>query len=569
MSNQQQTNKKSQINTVQMFIRFMNLISTVKANIFLALIISIAPFNIRDAYAFDFEVKVTIDKLSAQVSFDNTSETDFYARVTIDGTTTNNYGTPGQLVLEGNDTIEPGLLNTGASDWSFSKLVDPTKGTIPIMIEIFDDDDGFNFGDDQADIFNGPGSNLNLTLDLTTCTFTGGVSGSCGVSLSSSGNGDADGNATIEFTVEIVGFNESSGVHIFCIHEPIWPQPGQQVKITAIAIADNLKPRVVDEIAITQGTTSSVLEETNTAVSVFTAGPFNGPDFNYSCTALNDENNDGNPNGPDPGEIAFSGYRTVTVGLPQNSRAVPLIKTGFESTRQDIVLIPDNSSFTGAMDGDFLQDVQNMIELYYQSGLVLLDNQGLVNFWIAQDTGLAGGFENSVCDNNTPNNWNTDYTFSNSGVILHRNDLRDCAGNGIASVQTIQFVNGMPVPFQPVVGFTPFVHELGHALFGLADEYCYTRPGANPNSSCDGGYWQALVNPNLYMTFQSCETDRATDPNGGTKTCQSFASEANSTSGQTFFTFDPPAKDMMVDNQLPQFLDNRRINGVFINCTGC
>jgi len=556
--------KKSQLNNVQTFKWPMNKVSS-KVNFLLALLISIAPFNIRPAYAFDFEVKVTIDKVFAHVGFDSTSGSDFYARVTIDGTTRDNYGTPGQQALEGNDTIEPGLLNTGASDWSFSKFVDPTKGTIPIAIEIWDEDDFLNFGDDHADIFNGPGSNLNLTLDLKTCTVTNGVSGNCGVRLSSSGNGDGDGDATLEFTVEIVGFNESAGVHVFCMHEPIWPQPGDTVTITAFALGDNLKPRVVDQISITQGTSEPVLQESNTVFSMHTAGPFNGPDFNYSCTALNDENNDGNP---DPGEIAFSNYRTVNVGVPPNSRAVPIILTGSETTRLDIVLIPDNS-FSGAMDSDFLQDVQNMIEIYYQSGLIFLDNQGLVNFWIAQDEGSVGGFQNSVCNNNTPNEWNTDYTFSNAGVILHRKDLRDCASMGIASVQTIRFDNGNPVPFQPVIGFTPFVHELGHALFGLADEYCGTRPGANPNDSCDGGYWQATVNPNLYMTFDACEMDRTSAPNADQTMCQSFISVNTNTNGQMFFTFDPPAKDLMVDHLLPQFLDFRRINGVFVNCTGC
>ena len=38
------------------------------------------------------------------------------------------------------------------------------------------------------------------------------------------------------------------------------------------------------------------------------------------------------------------------------------------------------------------------------------------------------------------------------------------------------------------------LHELGHSLFGLADEYC-----------CDGGYWEAKPIPNIFESKQECE----------------------------------------------------------------
>jgi len=544
----------------------INAIFTIRFTAVFVLFVAISFLNIRDARAYSFEVRVTIDGLLAQVSFDDNSGTDFYAEVTIDGTTTNNYGTVGQQALEGMDSITPGLLNAGRSDWSFTKLVDPTEGTVPITIKVFDDDDGFNFGDDQADIENGPGTNIDITLDLKTCTFNGELSGTCGASVSSTGNGEADGNATIEFTVDIVGFNQSGGVHVHCIHDPIWPQPGEQVKITAVALGDNLEPRIVDQISITQGTSSAVLEETDTPFASYTAGPFNDPDFNYSCTALNDEDNDGNIDGD---EAAFSGYRTVSVGIPAGSQAVPVIQTGPEDQRRDVILIPD-SAYSGPMDSVFLQDAKNMIDLYYLSGLVLLDNQDQVNFWIAQDPGSAGGYVPPTCNRVAPSNWATDYSFSDAAAILHRKELRDCAKDGIASASTVDFdANHVLIPFKPTVGFSPFVHELGHALYGLADEYCGTRAGANPSNSCDGGYWQATSNPNVFDNSADCEADRATDPDGATKTCQEFVSTNEDTMDQHFWTFDPPANDYMVDNKFPRFLDIRRICAVLTGSPNC
>ena len=529
----------------------------------IVLLISTFAINLTDASAYSFRVKVQIDSLRAEDGFgDSNSGADFYTEMTIDGTTINNYGTPGQQALEGNDFID----TSSSVDWAVSEFIDPTEGTVPITIKVFDEDDFLNFGDDHADIKTGSGSDLELTLDLKTCTFTGDLSGSCGVSVQSTGDGEADGDATIHFTVDIVGFNQSGGVHVHCIHDPLWPQPGEEVTITAVALGDNLEPRVVDEIQITQGTSMPVVDETDTPFTSYIAGPFNGTDFTYSCIALSDDDSNGNY---DPGEVADSGYRTVAVGAPQGSRAVPVIQTGPESQRQDIVLIPDNG-YSGPMDSVFLQDAKNMIDYYYMAGLVLLDNQNKINFWIAQDTGTAGGYVPPDCNLTPPTNWATDYAFSDAAAILHRKDIRDCAKDSVANVHTIKFdENHFPIPFKPTLGFTPFVHELGHAIYGLADEYCNTRPGADPNKPCDGGYYETSSFPNLFKQVGDCESARASDPDGGTKECQSFVSQNPKTSGQTFWTFDPSENDLMVDRKLPNFLDIRRICYVLTGSPTC
>jgi len=141
---------------------------------------------------------------------------------------------------------------------------------------------------------------------------------------------------------------------------------------------------------------------------------------------------------------------------------------------------------------------------------------------------------------------------------------------GVASAQTVRFdENHILIPFNPTLGFTPFVHELGHAIYGLADEYCNTRSGADPTISCDGGYFQANPFPNVFDNLSDCDSDRGTDPDGGTKVCQSFVSQNPDTTGQTFYTFDPPANDYMVDNKLPRFLDIRRICNVLTGNPGC
>lgn len=534
------------------------------------------------AYAFDIQIKIV--EIIAQVSFDELSESDFYAEVTADGIIRDNFGTPGQQQWEGNDTVAPPFNAVGTSDWTLSVPVDPTSVFVPITIKIFDDDDDNpgSGGDDQADVENGPGTNVDITLDLTTCTFTGELSGNCGTTITTMGDGEGDGNAILKFQVSIEGFNDAEGLHVHCIHDPIWPQPGDTVTITAVALGNNLNPREVDTVQIASTSSTPDVEPNNTHIATFTTPAQNGTEFTYICNALDDANGDGQTDndhdgdgtvGPDEGdEVATTGFRTVAVGVPSGSAGVPVLMTGPEDASFDIVLIPDASyPGTGAMSADFLADARNVINLYYRSGVTFIDNQDLVNFWLARDRADAGaGSDGDECPRTEPGGWDMEYSFENAGLILHRKDIRDCSKSGLATSQTIRFDGNNPVPFEPIVGFTPFVHELGHALFSLADEYCNTRSGGNPNGSCDGGYFQISRFPNLFAGSSACTTDRTNDQNAPeTAVCECFVSQDMDTMGQEFCTYDPASNDLMSDNKLPRYLDNRRINDVFARCAGC
>jgi hypothetical protein len=129
-----------------------------------------------------------------------TSDADFWARVRINGRTGQNRGneTTGE-------TINPG--------WPFGRTVG-TTGTIPIGIEIWDHDGGgsdtatFGGDDDQSDITPGGGLGLDLNVDLAKClsgadgAVTGGVTGKCGVPLTSSGGND-DEASKVTFTIRV------------------------------------------------------------------------------------------------------------------------------------------------------------------------------------------------------------------------------------------------------------------------------------------------------------------------------------------------------------------------------
>ena len=482
----------------------------------------------------------------AQVSFDDFgNETDFYTIVTIDGTQFNNRDSLGQEICEDTNSCTPNIFVVGFNDWVFTESVDFNKDSVPIVISVLDEDDN---PDDIADIENGPGTSLNFNLNPKTCNISGEISGSCSMILSSMGNGEGDGNATISFEVELVTSGNGPGSQIYCLHTPIWPQPGEDITITAVALDDNLQPKEVDNVQILITTdpdpTASV---DNDFFAAATVDP-SETDFMYLCQV---ENN---------GNFVDTSWRELDVGTETGERAISVLSTGSDDFSQDIVFVPDQDNYSSANDPVFLKDVEKSIDAYYLGGLVFLENQGSVNFWLSQDTGNAVSFENSDCDHDEPATWNTDFAFANTGVLLHDespgppDDFRNCASNGLASAN----INDPDPKIRNVL-----VHELGHQPFGLADEYCNTRPGSE-SSKCDGGYFQTPDAPNVFETEPAC----LNDPDRGGKACQEILSQNKKTKNQDFFTYDPVKDDLMVDNQLPEFLDIRRILHVFGLCMG-
>lgn len=166
----------------------------------------------------------------------------------------------------------------------------------------------------------------------------------------------------------------------------------------------------------------------------------------------------------------------------------------------DVVFVPDNDygdMSVVASRQDFLDDVSGMINDGFRKNQALVFNFLAINFWFMTATGdVQPG--SGICPSVT---WPdlTDAAFAEVIVLLHPNDLRDCAsGNKVTSE---------PDSFRTVV------HEASHAAFGLPDEYC-----------CDGGYW--AVQPVLYTSELACTSDAA---NASWRDCQSFTSSGGTT----------------------------------------
>lgn len=90
----------------------------------------------------------------------------------------------------------------------------------------------------------------------------------------------------------------------------------------------------------------------------------------------------------------------------------------------------------------------------------------------------------------------TDAAFADALLLIHRNDLRNCANPASGRATT------------HATGFRTAAHETAHAIFGLPDEYC-----------CDGGYFS--VPPVMYSTRNACLNDAA---NAAWRNCVSVTS---------------------------------------------
>jgi hypothetical protein len=148
----------------------------------------------------------------------------------------------------------------------------------------------------------------------------------------------------------------------------------------------------------------------------------------------------------------------------------------------------------------FVNDLASVIENGYWQNRAYFNGWGLYNYFYMTAAGSVverppaadGSFR---CPTVTwPAQVSTDGAFADQIVLVHKNELRDCGGGGRATAE--------PTSFRTIV------HETGHGLFGLPDEYC-----------CDGGYFS--MPPVMYSSQAACTGDAA---NAGWRNCQSHTS---------------------------------------------
>jgi hypothetical protein len=497
-------------------------------------------FSVSDVFAVEptAVVKVTIQEVHTDYDCDACCvgmPCDFWPKVVID------------TEWFGSDTMNISDENTIHPNWVFtSKEIPLSRGSVPVHIQIYDSD--YTTGDDIVKItpeYYDPDATrwpfLDLTVNLSPCLVQGefyvgstyGGTAKCNTTLESTGIAGTGVNewAQIKFKIEVLEYG------VKCLHSPIWPKPGQNVTINAQATvpSDSIEIWVNDQTNpayIGSGTTTSY----NTVVT--------GPQFSYGCRVLNKGQTRG-----------WTGWRTVAVGDDQSNNqdnAFPVFYTGDRANAIDVVFHPALNDYQSADSLAFQEDVYDMIWNSFLSEDIFLRNQYIFNFWISRNFGEVVEYtdpETKIPCSNLSSTPPHQGPWSDLSVVLHTYFCRDDFFN--SSFDNFATVGVTPNPLHAQDQYRTILHEGGHGIFGLADEY-----------EKDGGYWEASPYANVYMSQERCEKDALTVP-GASSTCREIHDTVNN---RIWYTSDPAPDDLMNNAGTLQPLDLRRINWKFYQC---
>ena len=164
---------------------------------------------------------------------------------------------------------------------------------------------------------------------------------------------------------------------------------------------------------------------------------------------------------------------------PLSESPIPAYVTGNSSNTYDIVYIPDTDIGNLNTFRDHCR--RDIREAFFDEGTTRLFRHSF-NFYVNRQTGHATDYDRISIDglHQTPSNY-TSLSFAEGKVILHQNNLRDYTmGDGLYSTE--------------MQNRGTILHESGHGLFALADEY----PG--------GSHWQESVLPNNWSTMAAAQT---------------------------------------------------------------
>lgn len=163
----------------------------------------------------------------------------------------------------------------------------------------------------------------------------------------------------------------------------------------------------------------------------------------------------------------------------QCSACIPYLYNGHPNDKIDIVFVPDED-YNGDME-EFFDDMYDIIFDGYFGNDAYDENSCKFNFWYYPKEGDY----REVCEAwDLPAGYDTDCAFADSAVIVFTGSDRACSG---------------PIFSTPDDSPGVVVHETGHKIFGMKDEYC-----------CDGGYGQPSdPYPNIFTSEAQCQAKSA------------------------------------------------------------
>ena len=282
---------------------------------------------------------------------------------------------------------------------------------------------------------------------------------------------------------------------VFILHDPIQPSQNQQVTFTATATpatGDTITSiRILEErytLSLCGGQVCSTLvsgdvlikdctpPSSNTCAVTVASYP-NLSYIGYKAVATTAQGGSGN-----------DGYIYFAVGsYPKPDDPIPVYVRGNPSapaSKIDLVFIPDNDYGASGWQDGFMRDITALIKTSYLSSNPVSQQirpyRAAWNFYITYLQGDAG----QNCSFGFPSNWTALSASMNAAGIVHKTDFQDCTNRNL---------NPRVFSIEPT-SFASAIHETGHAVFNLADEYV------------GGDNFQDPVTPNVHDGKASCQS---------------------------------------------------------------
>ena len=175
----------------------------------------------------------------------------------------------------------------------------------------------------------------------------------------------------------------------------------------------------------------------------------------------------------DGSDIASEDAYSFAAGdYPWPSDPIPVRVNGAPLTHLDVILIPAND-----IDENTLRSsLTDVIEGIYFGYRAIRSYSSLYNFYYS---GVSGTYT-ELCKFTKPSNMATLQLTADTVAFLHSANLRDCRSGSVMSSE--------------ITNDKSLIHETGHALYDLQDEYC-----------CDSSYSPQNCVPNLWKSLEDCE----------------------------------------------------------------
>ncbi|MFQ5525155.1 MAG: thrombospondin type 3 repeat-containing protein [Thermoanaerobaculia bacterium] len=173
---------------------------------------------------------------------------------------------------------------------------------------------------------------------------------------------------------------------------------------------------------------------------------------------------------------------------PKN--CVPILKHGDPNGKIDVVFLP-TTTYSSLHDFRHSARKDGIFDAFFHEPTLKAARKNF-NFWyVPQPVPFKSSGSNTICEWSVPTAWRKHCPQGSLGVILHGAGCRDKAYPKSAVFSASRYCP------------RTFVHEAGHALFGLQDEYhdCSTTYGVCPGAYC-----------NIYSTEASCKAQSLTPP---------------------------------------------------------